>query len=40
LLINGLTIFISAATLLLVRIPPRETAERPEEEQEVEVATL
>jgi ENTS family enterobactin (siderophore) exporter len=30
-LINGLTFFVSAATLLFVRIPPREAAERPEE---------
>ena len=33
-LINGLTFLISAATLLFVRVPPREAAERPEEGEE------
>ena len=33
-LINGLTFFVSAATLLFVRVPPREAAERPEEGEE------
>jgi MFS family permease len=34
-LINGLTFLVSAATLLFVRIPPRETPERAREEAEV-----
>src|SRR3712207_2500096 len=33
-LINGLTFLVSAATLLFVRIPPREAPERVEEEEE------
>ncbi len=33
-LINGLTFFVSAVTLLFVRIPPREAPERPETGEE------